>query len=222
MGLGTDPAFRSYHYQARGHFMSSSTAISTPSRSSLLSLAPFDHSKSCRRGEMLSILPDLVWHLESGFIRTVAWHYEGQAATLGIWGPGDCLGKMISQIEECQLECLTPATLKGVSVSQLPYYTIHEATKSHLVQSQTLLNILHCRPMPMRLMKMLMWLAHRFGREVERGWILDLKLTHQALADSIGSTRVTVTRVLQSFEKEGRLERLGQHQYFLTSSDALF
>jgi CRP-like cAMP-binding protein len=202
--------------------MSSSTAISMPSRSGLLSLVHNDHSKSYRRGEMLSILPDLLWHLESGFIRTVAWHYEGQAATLGIWGPGDFLGKMISQIEECQLECLTPAILKGVSVNQLPDDAIHEATKSHLVQSQTLLNILHCRPMPMRLMKMLIWLAHRFGSEVERGWILDLRLTHQALADCIGSTRVTVTRVLQAFEKEGRLKRLGQHQYFLTSSDSVF
>jgi CRP-like cAMP-binding protein len=201
--------------------MSSSTAISTPSCSSLLSLAHLDYARSYRRGEILSVLPDLLWRLESGFIRTVAWHYEGQAATLGIWGPGDFLGKMISQIEDCQFECLTPVMLKGVSVSKLPYYAIHEATQSHLVQSQRLLNILHCRPMQMRLMQMLIWLAHRFGSEVERGWILDLRLTHQALADSIGSTRVTVTRVLKSFEKEGRLKRLGQHQYFLTSSDGL-
>lgn len=195
--------------------MFSSTEILMPSSSSLSSLAHLGSCKSFRRGELLPILPDVLWRLESGFIRTVAWHYEGHAATLGLWGPGDFLGKMISQVEDCQLECLTPAILSGVPISQLSFPTLHEATTSHLAQSQILLNILHCRPMQTRLTKLLFWLARRFGSEVERGWILDLRLTHQVLAESICTTRVTVTRMLQSLEKTDRIKRLAQHQYFL-------
>lgn len=181
-----------------------------------------DHVHSCKsfqRGELLPIVPDVLWQLDSGFIRTVAWHYEGQAATLGIWEPGDFLGEVAPKIEGCQLECLTTGLLRSISIAQVPYYALHEATTLHLEQSQTLLNILHCRPMPMRLMKLLIWLAHRFGSQVERGWILDLRLTHQIIAESIGATRVTVTRMLQSFEKDGRLKRLQQHRYFLSSAD---
>jgi CRP-like cAMP-binding protein len=180
------------------------------------------HANSCRsfqRGELLPIVPDVLWQLDSGFIRTVAWQYEGQAATLGIWGPGDFLGKVAPKLEGCQLECLTKGLLRSISVQQLPYCTIHEATTLHLEQSQTLLNILHCRPIPMRLMKLLIWLAHRFGSQVERGWVLDLRLTHQIIAESIGTSRVTVTRMLQSFEKDGRLKRLQHYRYFLSNAE---
>lgn len=184
---------------------------------------PFqDHFHSCRsfkRGQLLPMVPDVLWQLDSGFIRTVAWQYEGQAATLGIWGPGDLLGRVDSQIEECQLECLTSGIFRSISMNQFPNHALYEATILHLERSQTLLNILHCRPMPLRLMKLLVWLAHRFGSQVERGWILDLRLTHQIIAESIGATRVTVTRMLQSFEKDGRLKRLQQHRYFLSSAD---
>ncbi|WP_404783711.1 Crp/Fnr family transcriptional regulator [Altericista sp. CCNU0014] len=175
--------------------------------------------RACQRGELLPILPDTLWRIDSGFIRTVVWHYGGQAATLGIWGPGDFLGRLVPPVEGCQLECLTPAILSGIPAGRLPYNALHEATTSHLEQSQTLLNILHCRPISMRLMELLIWLAHRFGSEVERGWVLDLRLTHQAIAESIGTTRVTVTRMLQSFEREGRVKRLHHHRYFLSGQN---
>ncbi len=52
--------------------------------------------KSFQRGELLPIVPDMLWQLDHGFIRTVAWNFEGQAATLGMWGPGDLIGKIDS------------------------------------------------------------------------------------------------------------------------------
>jgi CRP-like cAMP-binding protein len=179
----------------------------------------FHHFRSFKRGQLLPMESDILWQLDSGFIRTVAWQYEGQAATLGIWGPGDFLGRVGSPIEECQLECLTSGVFRSISMNQFPHHALYEATILHLERSQTLLNILHCRPMPLRLMKLLIWLAHRFGNQVERGWILDLRLTHQVIAESIGTTRVTVTRLLQSFEKDGRLKRLQQYRYLLNSID---
>jgi CRP-like cAMP-binding protein len=197
--------------------MSLSAKISAPNV--IPSLVRQDFLKSFRRGELLPMLTDLLWRLDSGFIRVVAWHYDGQAATLGIFGPGDFLGTVISCVEGCQFECLTPSVLSGVPIHRLPYSTLHEATALHLKRSQTLLNILHCRPIPIRLMKFLIWLAHRFGSQVERGWVLDLRLTHQIIAESIGTTRVTVTRMLQSFEQDGRLKQLQKHQYFLNDAD---
>jgi CRP-like cAMP-binding protein len=186
----------------------------------VISLAPYQgQQKSLPRGDFLPLASDTIWRLERGFIRAITWHYEGQVATLGLWGPGDLLGKLLAQVEGCQLECLTSVVLSGVPISRLPYHALQETTAAHLVQSQTLLNILHCRPMPMRLLKLLFWLAYRFGHEVECGWVLDLRLTHQALAESIGTTRVTITRMLQSFEQEGRVKRLHQHRYFLNGQE---
>lgn len=171
--------------------------------------------RSFQRGELLPMLTDLVWHLDSGLIRAVVWQCDGQAATLGLWEPGDFFGKVLSAVEGGQFECLIPSVLSGVPVHRLPHSTLQEATARHLEQSQLLLHILHCRPLPLRLMKFLIWLAHRFGRQVEQGWVLNLQLTHQAIAESIGTTRVTVTRMLQSFEQQGQIKRLQRHHYFL-------
>ena len=48
-------------------------------------------------------------------------------------------------------------------------------------------------------------LAHRFGHEVAEGKSLDLRLTHQEIAQDIGATRVTVTRLLKRFQQEGKI-----------------
>lgn len=37
---------------------------------------------------------------------------------------------------------------------------------------------------------------------VEQGQLIDLRLTHQEIAEVIGTTRVTVTRLLKQFERE--------------------
>jgi CRP-like cAMP-binding protein len=38
--------------------------------------------------------------------------------------------------------------------------------------------------------------------------LIDLRLTHQDIAEIIGSTRVTVTRLLNAFEKQGIIQRM--------------
>ena len=48
----------------------------------------------------------------------------------------------------------------------------------------------------MMLFKFLEWLDKRFGEDVENGRLLNLRLTHQDIAETLGTTRVTVTRIL--------------------------
>jgi hypothetical protein len=46
------------------------------------------------------------------------------------------------------------------------------------------------------LLHLLLWLGKKFGREVQQGQLLDIRLTHQDLAELLGTTRVTITRIL--------------------------
>jgi CRP-like cAMP-binding protein len=187
--------------------------------SNLVALPIHSYQKSFLRGDFLSLESNLLWRLEYGFIRSVIWNYDGQAATLGIWGPGDTIGRILSQTEDCDLECLAPVLMNGLPLPRISSDELQKATMSHLKQSQILLKILHCRPMPLRFLKLLIWLAHRFGHPVDQGWLLDLRLTHQTLAEIIGTTRVTVTRMLGVFEREGRIKKLHQHRYLLSTYD---
>jgi CRP-like cAMP-binding protein len=58
---------------------------------------------------------------------------------------------------------------------------------------------------------LLTWLSVRFGHGEGQGWKIDLRLTHQELAEMSGLTKVTVTRLLKLFEEQGLIQR-NQHQ----------
>jgi CRP/FNR family transcriptional regulator len=56
-----------------------------------------------------------------------------------------------------------------------------------------------------RLASLLSRLAEDFGREIEGGTVIDLVLTHQEIANLIGSSRVTVTKLINKFIDEGMI-----------------
>ncbi len=92
-----------------------------------------------------------------------------------------------------------------------------DAILLHIQQTEELLNIIHRKPIPLRLWQFLVWLSQKFGRDVDQGKLIDLRLTHQELAEAIAVTRVSVTRLLQQFELEGVLLQ-HQRRFIITSS----
>ncbi|NES68072.1 MAG: Crp/Fnr family transcriptional regulator [Okeania sp. SIO2D1] len=76
---------------------------------------------------------------------------------------------------------------------------------SHIQKTQELLRIIHSRKIKLRLLRLLKWLTDRFGNQLPEGKILDMRLTHQELAEIIGTSRVTITRLLNQFEKEQKI-----------------
>jgi CRP-like cAMP-binding protein len=66
-----------------------------------------------------------------------------------------------------------------------------------------------------RLVHLLLELAEQYGQAVPGGVQLRIKLSHQDLANIIGSTRETVTVVLGELQAEGRLQ-LGRRKIVLS------
>lgn len=67
---------------------------------------------------------------------------------------------------------------------------------SRILQTEMMIETLAHRDMGSRLVSFLLILCRDFGNPDEDGITVDLKLSHQAIAEAIGSTRVTVTRLL--------------------------
>jgi len=63
-------------------------------------------------------------------------------------------------------------------------------------------------------------LAKRHGIRDAHGTIIDLKITHQELAEMVGTSRETVTRVLARLKDQGILE-IDQRRMTLLDADAL-
>jgi CRP/FNR family cyclic AMP-dependent transcriptional regulator len=64
---------------------------------------------------------------------------------------------------------------------------------------------------PSRLAGTILWLADRYGSEGDRGIEVPYWLTHQEMADLIGSTRETVTTVLAEFKRQGLVDSRNHH-----------
>jgi len=74
---------------------------------------------------------------------------------------------------------------------------------SRILQTEMMIETLAHRDMGSRLVSFLLILCRDFGVPgVEGGITIDLKLSHQAIAEAIGSTRVTVTRLLGDLRQE--------------------
>jgi CRP-like cAMP-binding protein len=162
-------------------------------------------SKFSRRS-LLPLGANYLWKIESGVVRTLTWLEDGTTVTLGLWGVGDVVGRVLSTAEPYQIECLTPVEVTLLSLDK--WYQVNEAIIRHTQQIQELLQIVHCRSVDASLLKLLAWLAKKFGHEVETGQLIELRLTHQEISETIGTTRVTVTRLLNDFEKQGIIQRL--------------
>lgn len=167
-----------------------------------------------------SILPqkqDKLWRIESGVVRVVSWLENGTVVTLGLWGPGDMVGKALSKADPYQVECLTvvEATLLPLEIWQESAETL----LSHAQQTEELLIIRSYRRADVMLIKLLTWLARRFGRTVDQGQLIDLRLTHQDIAELLGTTRVTITRLFSQLEQQGLIERLPLHRVVLREEE---
>ncbi|QDZ40471.1 global nitrogen regulator NtcA [Euhalothece natronophila Z-M001] len=77
-----------------------------------------------------------------------------------------------------------------------------QGLSSRILQTEMMIETLAHRDMGSRLVSFLLILCRDFGTPSQQGVQIDLKLSHQAIAEAIGSTRVTVTRLLGELRDE--------------------
>lgn len=179
----------------------------------------FKRTSFARRSQ-LPLRRDYLWQIETGVVRTFTYRENGTILTLGIWGKGDVVSRLLSTADIYQIECLTV-----VEVNELPlnsYFGVNQALIHHIQQMQEFLEIVQSYPVEASLLKLLSWLGKKFGQEVNQGQLIDLQLTHQELAEILGVTRVTVTRMLKDFEQSGIIERLPRRFILLHEQQALW
>ena len=99
----------------------------------------------------------------------------------------------------------TPVELLSVSIEQMEKSLKEEpelamvmlrGLSSRILQTEMMIETLAHRDMESRQVSFLLILCRDFGITRPDGVTVDLKLSHQAIAEAIGSTRVTVTRLL--------------------------
>ncbi|TAE58921.1 MAG: Crp/Fnr family transcriptional regulator, partial [Nostocales cyanobacterium] len=90
-----------------------------------------DDQRHFSRRSLLPIKKNALWQIQSGFVMTYTYLEDGTTVALGLWGPGDVVGELLSKINPYQMECLTT-----VEASILPVENRDQLT-------DTLLNHIH-------------------------------------------------------------------------------
>lgn len=176
---------------------------------------PFQSEIKCCTFSRRSFLPagTGLWQIESGVVRVLTIDEDGTQIVLGLWKAGDIFGPRLSHIRPYEIQCLTDVIAIALPES---YCCPHQALLSHVHQTGELFRIVRIASTERRLQEFLMWLFKTFGRQTNGGWVLDPPFTHQDVAETIGATRVTVTRLMGQFQQEGVVDWSKQTRILLS------
>lgn len=131
-----------------------------------------------RENSVFGVLSLITGHKSDRFYHAVA------------FTPVELISVPIEQVEKALREDpeLSMVMLRGLS--------------SRILQTEMMIETLAHRDMGSRLVSFLLILCRDFGMPSKDGITIDLKLSHQAIAEAIGSTRVTVTRLLGDLRQD--------------------
>ncbi|MGF1588473.1 MAG: Crp/Fnr family transcriptional regulator [Pleurocapsa sp.] len=156
-------------------------------------------------GDELPQRKNHLWLIVSGVVKSYTISEEGASITLGFWGAEDLVGASLSRVVPHTLKCMSE--VEAIAIDQAQWETVSKNLLYHAQQTQQLMYILRSTRIAKRLWLLLKWMAGKFGRKIKQGKLIDFKLTHQELADVVGTTRITVTKTLNQFEREGLIIR---------------
>ncbi len=192
-------------------------------------------SRKYPRNQMIYMPTDKsnsVMLLASGRVKIYHVTGDGKQALLAIIDPGELFGELAifgtPQREEFAeaMEASVVVNIPREEIQRLmiehPNVTL-EVTRLMGLRRQRYerrLKSLLFRSNRERLVHLLLELAEKYGRSTSEGLRLDIKISHQDLANIIGSTRETVTVVLGELQAE-RLLAIKKRQIFLINLERL-
>ena len=158
---------------------------------------------------------DVLYIVISGSIKIFRSSEEGRIITLAILRENDFFGEMA--IIDGGPHSATAKTLEDSNIM-----LIHKADFTHTIRKNPEIAEVLLVTLSRRLRgadkqiedltfkgnygktaSMLVTLSERYGVNTAEGTLIDMKLTHQELADLVGVARETVTRILNDFKKDG-------------------
>jgi CRP/FNR family transcriptional regulator len=158
---------------------------------------------------------------------------NGRCITISILGPGDVFLQWRAESQSLSCLCaeaMQPSRVISASEADMTEIVVAQPAAAvdviasfarRLTESQVLIEDLLNNSVNLRLYRTLLELAKEFGQPDGDMVVIDVALTHQRLADMIGSNRVTVTRKLHDMQERRIIETRKNARIALRDTDAL-
>ncbi len=159
----------------------------------------------------ITLRPSYLYLVYRGVVQLHTIHPDGSESIVGLCGPTTAFGNAFTHVDPYWATALTevdllPLSLDEVEASPALMAGLFPQVVRRLQQTEAWLSIAGKRLVADRLKCLFMQIAQDFGQVSPKGVQLNIRLTHHQLATIIGTTRVTVTRLLKDFRNEGWLD----------------
>ena len=166
---------------------------------------------------------DRVFLIESGYVKIYRLSPDGRRVTVGsIRSPGEMMG-LAEILWGGERTCFASA-INNVSMVIVRKKKFEELLASHTIlalkvarllgarmrDAEAMIHEMVCWQAPGRLALMLLKMGDRCGMASKKGIRIDLQLTHEELANMVGTSRQTVTSLLNTFKADKSIEYEGR------------
>nr|WP_066635143.1 Crp/Fnr family transcriptional regulator [Desulfolucanica intricata] len=156
-----------------------------------------------------------VYYIESGYVKIYKLNADGRKVNVGsIRNPGEMMG-LAETLYDGERTCFA-GTMSDVTVYVIAKKDFLEImTDNHYLsikvarllgarmrEAESIIHELVCWQVPGRLALLLLKIGERCGIETDDGTKINLRLTHEEIASMIGTSRQTVTSLLNTFKHE--------------------
>ncbi|MEZ2226208.1 MULTISPECIES: Crp/Fnr family transcriptional regulator [unclassified Microcoleus] len=182
-------------------------------------LAEIQHSTGIDRnlhfyakGETIPLMSQGLWQVCQGLVQLTTLYPSGEEGLLGWAGPSMCFGLWLTSLQTYRATATSDVYLIWYSMveieasPQLAQNLLPQMGR-RLRQMEAILAIAGQRRVEDRLYQLLLLLKQEFGQTVVEGTRLNIRLTHQDIANAICTTRVTVTRMLGKLQQQELISR---------------
>lgn len=167
-------------------------------------------------------LPTDEWVLVCrGVVQLSTFYANGNEAVIGFAGPSMPIGSPLTALDPYQAMAMTDVDVLRLSGSEVENSDLlARGLLRHLMrrlrQTEALLALAGRRRVEDRLQHLLALLAMEIGTPIPQGIRLNVRLTHQNMANAIGTTRVTITRLVNRFRDQGWVDLDPQRHLVIT------
>ena len=161
---------------------------------------------------------DQLYFLISGAVRLYKIYGDYKEATTALLKDSGVFGKLslvegrwqdvfAEAVTETRVASIQKASLERVIKSDPEFaLRLFSSLSERLRQSDEVIESLLHREVSTRLATLLVNLSERFGEDISADVLIDVRLTHQDLANMIASTREAVSKVMSELQRDGVIE----------------
>lgn len=172
------------------------------------------------KGEIIPLKPQIIWQVCQGYVKLSTLSENGDHVLVGLAGPMMPFGIDLTSLQTYQATALSEVHLVCFSLTDIANslsltQMILPQINQRLQQTEAFLAISGQRQVKQRFHNLLKLLKQEIGQPVEQGTRLNVRFTHQDLADACSTTRVTITRLLGKLQEQGTIIIDSNHHIIL-------